>query len=117
MLLSEESSVVHACFFVVSDSESDSESSEDGEKFLTIWANDSLIGELVGEGGKGDSSDIRSHDVLDKRCRFSVVNWVEAVFLVVFRFEFNHVFLIFHVLLNFDYSIQFDLENFKVIRK
>ena len=55
LLLSEESSVDHACFLVVSDSESDSESSEDGEKFLTIWANDSLIGEDSGEGGKGDS--------------------------------------------------------------
>ncbi len=55
LLLFEESSVDHACFFVVSDSKSDSESSEDGEKFLIIWANDSLTEEHSGEGGKGDA--------------------------------------------------------------
>ncbi len=50
LLLLEESSEDQVCFFVVSDSESDSESSEDGENFLIIWAKDSLIGEHSGEG-------------------------------------------------------------------
>ena len=46
-LLSEESSADHACFFVVSDSESDAMR---GEKFLMMSAKDSLTGEHSGEG-------------------------------------------------------------------
>ena len=51
-LLSEESSADHACFFVVSDSESDSELSDAmrGEKFLMMSAKDSLTGDYSGEG-------------------------------------------------------------------
>ena len=46
-----------------------------------------------------------------------MVNRAEAMFPVVVRSEFDDVFLIVHVLSDFEKSIQFDVENFVIISK